>query len=507
MTKKSRNGTGLGLLIGAIIGYFWFSYYGYDYNGYYRYFNSMIIELIISIILGAVFCGYLGWRFDVIAEKKGRTRRKQKPLFQINSGKMRVKEFCPKCGEKISPSYDFCLSCNSKFIIETNGLKYVIETPKNRLKNNYRTALKKMGIHEDSQIGFMLSLIGGIISICIYIMVWKFRFFAYTGTLALFGIIVDFQNKKYGSIICIFAGIFSNILISWYFISYGIYIFVSPEIIIHFILSIIILLGGVIVLSDIPIKYIIQQLSTGASIGTVQLKNNCKKCGVKISPRYDFCPSCSLERLSLDESRQIPIKTEKEKEKLITTCSSCGQELSLEAVFCAKCGEKVGEGQLVPLISEKIEDKPEITSTNHLQKFPSISELFQQKNSPKSAIDNTKLKVEELHSSSSISDKKEEKSIFPSTTPLPPTPSISDKKEEKLILTSATPSTPIPIISDKKEEKPILTSATPSLPIPSISIKEKQKPKLPPETCKFCGLKLTKKAKFCPQCGMVIKDM
>lgn len=42
-------------------------------------------------------------------------------------------------------------------------------------------------------------------------------------------------------------------------------------------------------------------------------------------------------------------------------------------------------------------------------------------------------------------------------------------------------------------------------PTPSISVKKDQKPKEITQFCRFCGMELTKMAKFCNQCGAIIK--
>jgi len=94
-------------------------------------------------------------------------------------------------------------------------------------------------------------------------------------------------------------------------------------------------------------------------------------------------PSISEKReekskvVSDDQLQPIPIILKKREEKPVKTCPHCGQELSLEAKFCVKCGEKVEELQPIPLITDEKIEKPVIVApqmkTEELQPILSIS--------------------------------------------------------------------------------------------------------------------------------------
>jgi len=100
-------------------------------------------------------------------------------------------------------------------------------------------------------------------------------------------------------------------------------------------------------------------------------------------------------------------------------------------------------------------------------------------------------KVEEEPSIPIVSDKIEDKvlSEIPQikTEEIQPTPPISEKWKEKMIKV-------VPKIKAEEIQ-----------PTPPIPEKIEKKPKVLPLFCKFCEMKLNKKATFCPQCGTKVK--
>ncbi|MHA1992384.1 MAG: right-handed parallel beta-helix repeat-containing protein [Candidatus Hodarchaeales archaeon] len=83
---------------------------------------------------------------------------------------------------------------------------------------------------------------------------------------------------------------------------------------------------------------------------------------------------------------EIPYKKESavssvtpQEEDSFKTCHHCGQKLSLEAIFCIRCGKKAEEDQVIPSVSEKVEDTLvsdiPLQKTEQRQFTPSISNL------------------------------------------------------------------------------------------------------------------------------------
>jgi rubrerythrin len=65
------------------------------------------------------------------------------------------------------------------------------------------------------------------------------------------------------------------------------------------------------------------------------------------------------------------------------------------------------------------------------------------------------------------------------------------------------------VIREEKEERQViensLTETEEKQPVPPILDVKKEKSKVINYFCKFCGIKLNKKATFCPQCGTRVK--
>ncbi len=172
----------------------------------------------------------------------------------------------------------------------------------------------------------------------------------------------------------------------------------------------------------------------------------------------------------------------------IKICPHCGQKLSLKAIFCIKCGKKVEEDQEIPSISDRIEDTlvseiPQIKA-EQIQLVPSISDT----KGEKIIAEIPSIKDEEVQPS-------------PSRWKEKLAPEIPDLKVEKI--------QPTPLIKKKKEESKViddsLTEIEEKQPVPPILDIKEEKPKVIPYFCKFCGMKLNKKATFCPQCGTKVK--
>jgi len=186
--------------------------------------------------------------------------------------------------------------------------------------------------------------------------------------------------------------------------------------------------------------------------------------------------------------KQSYVKTE---EKSFKTCPSCKLKLNLNVKFCFNCGKKVEEVPPIPVVSEMKEEK-------------GISEIPQ-------------IKTEEIQLPSPISEKKEEITI--AEIPLIKDEegqqklSKSDRWEEKLMpkildLTvekiQKTPS----IKEERQVTKDSLSETEEKQPVPpvldvKVDILEKLKNIIP--ICKFCGMELSRKAPFCPQCGSRVK--
>jgi len=157
--------------------------------------------------------------------------------------------------------------------------------------------------------------------------------------------------------------------------------------------------------------------------------------------------------------RPGPVKPE---EKSINACPHCGQRLHGKAIFCIYCGKKVEESQEIPMQSEK---KPENNIvTPHAEELPPIP-VVSDKTEDKVLSEIPQIKTEEIQ----------------------PTPPISEKWKEKMIKV-------VPKIKAEEIQ-----------PTPPIPEKIEKKPKVLPLFCKFCEMKLNKKATFCPQCGTKVK--
>lgn len=144
------------------------------------------------------------------------------------------------------------------------------------------------------------------------------------------------------------------------------------------------------------------------------------------------------------------------------------------------------------VVSGNKKEKLKISSSNRIQKITPISEFPKQKITEKPRTMESQLKTEELPVIGLLSIKKEEKSKGPSSTQLHTIPPISDLPQQK------TTEKPVSIDSQLQTKEVEL--------VLSISNKKEEKPKLTYYSCKFCGLKLPKKANFCLQCGTIIKN-
>ncbi len=202
----------------------------------------------------------------------------------------------------------------------------------------------------------------------------------------------------------------------------------------------------------------------------------------------------------LDKLEEPRVMEKEQKETKF--CTKCGQELPIKANFCIKCGEttleseqeeKISEDQqpMFPPISdlvqkpEELEPQEELVIPPEEETLPEPLILIEEKEIAE--IEISRAEVEELE-------------------PIPLVPPEEEKvpiQEEdiKEMIEEPQPLEPIP---EKPEEppieeipEPIIEEAPPS-PVES--------PKKIPIFCKFCGMKLNKTAKFCPQCGTIVKN-
>ncbi|MFX1456655.1 MAG: right-handed parallel beta-helix repeat-containing protein [Promethearchaeota archaeon] len=172
------------------------------------------------------------------------------------------------------------------------------------------------------------------------------------------------------------------------------------------------------------------------------------------------------------------------------TCPQCGQKLYSNAKFCIKCGQKIEEDQIIPSISEIIEDKApqiviaEVSSPKFEQepKTPTISES-KELNIPQMKSDDLEIPpiLEEKDGTklAEIPDLK--------TEVIQPPPLIREEKEPDREIEQI-----LPLVEQEQNVSPVL------------DIKKKH-PKMVRNYCQFCGDELKKGAIFCPQCGTKVK--
>ncbi len=153
--------------------------------------------------------------------------------------------------------------------------------------------------------------------------------------------------------------------------------------------------------------------------------------------------------------------------------------------------KKAEELPPITSIPEEKEEAPEIASSEESQQVPLISELPLQEVSEKVTTEVTQLKTEELEPVPSIPEKIEEAPKVASSDELQQVPPISE-----LLLQEVSEKVTTEVTQLKTEELE---------PVPSIPEEKEKAPKEFSYTCKFCGMKLTKKANTCPQCGTIIK--
>lgn len=169
-----------------------------------------------------------------------------------------------------------------------------------------------------------------------------------------------------------------------------------------------------------------------------------------ISDRIEDTPVSEKPQIKTKQIQLGPSISDIKEEKSIKFCPHCGQKLHLEAKFCFMCSKKVEEDQVIPSIKD-----------DGGQPSPSIS------------------------------DSRKEKL----------TPEISDLKVDKI--------QPVPLIKEEKEEikkiEDSLTEIKEKQPVPLVSETKEKRLKVVPYFCKFCGMKLNKKATFCLQCGTKVK--
>ncbi|MHA1884670.1 MAG: zinc-ribbon domain-containing protein [Promethearchaeota archaeon] len=185
-------------------------------------------------------------------------------------------------------------------------------------------------------------------------------------------------------------------------------------------------------------------------------------------------------------------------------CIHCGQELPVKAKYCIKCGEKTLDDEKVDVSSE--DQKP---------MFPPISDLIQkpeelehqeelvispeEETSPKSLLSIEEKEIAEIRIPHVEVEELQPILLVPPEEEKAP---VQEKEEDiEEMIEESQPLEPIP---EKPEEIPIEE-------IPEPNIEETppspvESPKKIPIFCKFCGMKLNKTAKFCPQCGTIVKN-
>jgi parallel beta-helix repeat protein len=175
----------------------------------------------------------------------------------------------------------------------------------------------------------------------------------------------------------------------------------------------------------------------------------------KIQYKKEYPVTRVTPKVKVKEIKPIPSPTSKIEDfvsKSIKTCPHCGKKLSLDAIFCIRCGKKIEEDKVIPSISDRIEE---------IQPSLSISERSKEKLIP----EKLDLKVERTQ----------------------PVPLIKEKIEEKKLTEDS--------LTRVKEKQPVLPD----------SDEKEEKIKVIPQFCKFCKMKLNKKATYCPQCGTRVK--
>ena len=268
-------------------------------------------------------------------------------------------------------------------------------------------------------------------------------------------------------------------------------------------------------------------------------------------------PIPSVSELKTEDKKIVSSSWQENVEKSFNTCPHCRQNLPLGAKFCARCGQKVEVLKPIPPISpikdwdgqeilnwlkhqyydlgrtmqdiadelnismkaiKKLLDRVEVISeegrvesmpdvpplkTEEKQSIPPISDLMEDKETPKPILSVSESKTDEIQTAPSTVEKKVEKSFI--TCPncrqnLPIDTKFCAGCGQKLEVLK-----PIPPISDIEEELPKETPAEEVQSVlPVLDIKE-EKRKKEPQVCNFCGMRIPRNNTFCLQCGMIIK--
>ncbi|MBA7684150.1 hypothetical protein ES703_92540 [subsurface metagenome] len=228
-----------------------------------------------------------------------------------------------------------------------------------------------------------------------------------------------------------------------------------------------------------------EDTQTASSISEKKVKKSfttCPHCRQKLHLRAKFCFNCGQK---VEVLKPIPSISEKIAEKSFRTCPHCRQKLPLGAKFCVTCGQKVEVLKPIPPISA-IKGRNGQINLNWLKHQyydleRSIQDIADDRNVNMITIRKLLDRIE------AISKKKEVESM----TDVPP-------------LTTEEVQTAPPVL-DIKEEMPKITPVEEIQPIPPVYVKKEEKRKKEPRVCKFCGMRLPKNKAFCLQCGMIIK--
>lgn len=227
--------------------------------------------------------------------------------------------------------------------------------------------------------------------------------------------------------------------------------------------------------------------------------------------------------------KPISDKKDKKEEKIvkffnksIKTCPHCGQKLNLRASFCIRCGEKVEDNQVLPSTSDKKEET--LVSNSPQMKFaqkqliPSISDTKEEKTVVKIPL----IKNEQVPTRKKTNLKKQR--FCPNCNAIIGRYSEICKQCEFILIKRCplcgdyfshdkqhickeTKGTKIKEVKDERQvTEESLTGTEEKRPVQPILEAIEKKSKVIQRFCKFCELKLNKKATFCPQCGTRVKQ-